>query len=108
MKQRRANIYFQELLAGVLTETASGCSFVYDENYIKAPLALPISLTFPIQQGPFTSKELFPFFKNLVPEGWLFELNARTLKIDPTDYFGLLVATGADCIGAVSIRPFEE
>lgn len=108
MKQRRVNVYFQGLLAGVLAETAIGYSFVYDENYLKAPLALPISLTFPLRQEPFTDKDLFPFFRNLIPEGWLFEINARTLKIDQADHFGLLMATGADCIGAVSIRPIEE
>lgn len=40
---------------------------------------------------------------NLLAEGWLLELSLRKLKIAADDYFGLLLATCRDCVGAVEI-----
>jgi HipA-like protein len=38
----------------------------------------------------------------------LLELSVAKLKIAKDDAFGLLVATCADCVGAVEIVPVEE
>lgn len=103
MNSRSANIYFNGARAGRLTHDASGYTFAYDQNYLKLPQSLPISLTLPLDPEPYVSPILFPFFKGLIPEGWLFELNARTLKIDPRDEFGMLLHTGRDCIGAITV-----
>ena len=53
------------------------------------------------------SKTLFPFFEGLLPEGWLLELTTQTLEIDPDDKFELLLHTGSDTVGAVTVRPEE-
>jgi serine/threonine-protein kinase HipA len=57
---------------------------------------------------PYESERLFPFFAGLIPEGWLLDLTSRTLKIDPENAFGILLATGGECIGAVSVVPVDE
>jgi serine/threonine-protein kinase HipA len=49
-----------------------------------------------------------PFFQHLAPEGWLREKQARTAHIAEEDDFGLLLRYGADCIGAVGMRPFAD
>lgn len=103
MGVRSANVYFNGVRAGRLTHESSGYLFTYDRNYLSQPHALPISLSFPLSQEPYTSRTLFPFFKGLIPEGWLLDLNARVLKIDPGDAFGMLLHTGRDCIGAVTV-----
>ena len=54
------------------------------------------------------SEGLHPYFENLLPEGWLLELATKKLKIAKDDAFGLLLATCADCVGAVEIVPAEE
>ena len=64
-------------------------------------------MTLPLQAAPFESRELFPFFAGLVPEGWYLRIVAPTIKVDETDTFGLLMHTCEDCIGAVSIRTFS-
>jgi len=61
-------------------------------------------LTLPVQAARFESRELFPFFAGLVPEGWYLRIVAPTIKVDETDTFGLLMNTCEDCIGAVSIQ----
>jgi serine/threonine-protein kinase HipA len=48
---------------------------------------------------------LHPFFENLLPEGWLLDLTCQKLGLDPADAFGVMLATCADCAGAVEIIP---
>ena len=100
---RKAKVFYNKVFAGTLEESDSGYIFTYDENYLNQKNAAPVSLTLPLRREAYLSKELFPFFEGLIPEGWLFELNSRLLKIDSKDDFGMLLATGMDCIGAVSV-----
>ena len=48
------------------------------------------------------------FFDGLLPEGWLLELICASAKIDKNDKFRLLLHTGQDPVGAVSIKAIEE
>lgn len=107
MTGRRARVYFFGKFTGVLEETANGYSFAYADEYLAAKDAEPIALSLPLTKEPYASKQLFPFFKGLIPEGWLLEINSRILHIDPEDDFSLLLATCGDCIGAVSVQPEE-
>lgn len=93
---------------GLLEETPAGSRFTYDAAWLTRPAALPISLTMPLRREPYDSRGLHPFFENLLPEGWLLELSTAKLKIAKDDAFGLLLATCADCIGAVEIRAAED
>ena len=68
----------------------------------------PISLTLPLQEKPFTSKILFPFFDGLIPEGWLLDIAQNNWKLNPRDRMGLLIACCKDCIGAVSVHPLNN
>ena len=100
---RQAHVYYRDRLAGTLTELPEGgYRFVYDPTYLD--LGPAISLTLPVQAARFESRELFPFFAGLVPEGWYLRIVAPTIKVDETDTFGLLMNTCEDCIGAVSIQ----
>ena len=105
---RRAKIYYQSRLAGVLSEEDTGYHFVYDNDYLRQPQAIPISLTMPLSQKEFESNVLFPFFDGLIPEGWLLDISVQNWKLDPRDRMGLLMTCCRDCIGAVSVEPFEE
>jgi serine/threonine-protein kinase HipA len=57
-----------------------------------------------VREAPYESKGLHPFFENLLPEGWLLEIAVSKLKLAKDDAFGLLLATCADCVGAVEIH----
>ena len=99
---RRGEVYFRDQRAGSLTETAKGSyRFVYDPDYLIDGPA--ISVTLPLRLEPYESPTLFPFFAGLVPEGWYLRIVARTIKVDENDTFGLLLATCADCVGAVGV-----
>ena len=67
-----------------------------------------LGIIFALALAIIISRQLFPFFLGLIPEGWLLDLTSRTLKIDPKNPFDILLATGGDCIGAVKIVPLDE
>lgn len=100
---RNANVLIQDLLAGKLWEDEYGYHFKYDSTYLEQENAVAISLTLPLQTQKYTSDSLFAFFDGLIPEGWLLNVVEKNWKINPRDRFGILLATGKDCIGNISI-----
>jgi len=93
---------------GRIEEKGTEFRFTYDPGWLSRRDAVPISLTLPLHPEPFVSHGLHPFFENLLPEGWLLEIATTKLKISKDDAFGLLVATCADCVGAVEVLPESE
>ncbi len=94
--------------AGKLSESEDGFEFAYLATWLETQSATPISLTMPLRAEPYVSRNLHPFFQNLLPEGWLLELATKKLKISKDDAFGLLLATCADCIGAIEILAISK
>lgn len=105
---RTAYVYVRNTFAGTLKETDSGCSFIYDKEYISNVDSTAVSLTLPMQKEEYTSKILFSFFDGLIPEGWLLNIVTDNWKIDRKDRFGLLLVACKDPIGNVSIKEAEE
>lgn len=93
---------------GVIEERDDVVRFRYDAGWLARNDAVPVSLTMPLRPEPYDARGLHPFFENLLPEGWLLEIATTKLKIPKDDAFGLLLATCADCIGAVEIIPATE
>ena len=104
---RRAEVFVQDRLAGVLEEYDLGYRFTYTQEYQADPCAMAVSLSLPLQVEPYEDKRLFPFFDGLIPEGWLLELAEATWKLNPRDRMGLLLACCKDCIGAISVIPLR-
>jgi len=105
---RIAKVYMHDKWAGTLFEDEEGYHFQYEEDYLSDSDPEPVSLTLPLQEETFHSQVMFPFFDGLIPEGWLLEIAEKSWKLDARDRMGLLLKTCFDCIGAVSILPFEE
>ena len=106
---RRAHIFVADKLSGLLMETIEGeYFFEYDKTYLSDPKNLPVSLTLPKREEPYQSKDLFPFFDGLIPEGWLLEIGSKNWKINVRDRMGLLLHLCEDCIGNVSVLELKE
>ena len=105
---RRAEIKYNNVLAGWLIENEEGYHFTYSPEYLGQRNALPVSLTLPLQQHPYSSKVLFPFFDGLIPEGWLLDIAEKNWKLNPRDRMGLLLMCCKDCIGAVSVHEEKD
>jgi len=100
----KAVVIYNGKRAGILSKTAEGYEFTYDSSYLNEAESRPVSLSLPLRIKKYESTRLFSFFDGLLPEGWLLELTSRTAQIDKDDKFRLLLHTGADPIGAVSVR----
>lgn len=104
-KYRKANVFYDNDLAGIIEEIDEGYQFVYDHEFLKRNIS--ISLSLPHKEKIHQSKELFPFFEGLIAEGWFLKVICSTLKIDENDKFGILIKSCSDCIGAVSVKEID-
>lgn len=105
---RQGKVFVEDYFAGIISETASGFTFVYDEAYLNSENALPVSITLPLRQEAYESKTLFSFFDGLIPEGWLLNIAERNWKVSRRDRMGLLLTCCRDCIGNVSVIPILQ
>lgn len=100
---RTALITYKAERAGILAETSgTGSVFTYDEGAPEIACALPR-----IKDTHVTNVGIHPFFSNLAPEGWLRDRQEAIADTAEEDDFGLLLAFGGDCIGAVGIEPTD-
>ena len=106
---RQGKVYNNDLFAGIITESdAENYIFNYDDAYFYNTTLPPISVTLPKSRQHHYSKELFPFFFNILSEGANRNLQCRILKIDEEDDFGLLLKTaGSETIGAIHVQEIK-
>ncbi len=98
-------VYINNEAAGTIFRDGQEFIFRYNDEYYNNPQKKAISVSLPKTQQEFCSRELFPFFFNMLSEGVNHKLQCRHLHIDENDYFSLLLATGAnETIGAVSVK----
>ena len=102
---RKAKILYKDEESGVLTQHDDGTfTFAYTDTWLADSNKPGISLTMPKIEKEFHSKFLFPFFFQMLPEGANKQAACKLNRIDPSDYFGLLMATAKyDSIGAVRV-----
>lgn len=106
---RRAQIFYKDRLAGILTETNDGeYTFQYEKDYVKKYPNQFITFSMPVSEQLYTDKRLFPFFEGLIPEGWLLDIASKSWKVNTNDRMGLLLTCCENCIGAVSVIPLYE
>lgn len=104
---RKGEVYINGIRAGELTELDNmEYEFAYDSTYLLDENNPPVSLTMPLREEPYVSKNLFPYFFNMLSEGENRKMQSQSLHISPDDDFGILLATAhTDTIGAVTIKP---
>lgn len=103
---RQGVVYYNDIVAGTISELEdSSYVFNYEYNYFSNIGLPPISVTIPKIKQVHSSKNLFPFFYNMLSEGNNRKTQCRILKIDEEDDFGLLLKTGAhETIGAITVE----
>jgi HipA-like protein len=107
---RRGKVLYNNIPAGVVTETDEGeYIFQYDDAYFFNTTYPPVSVTLPKTMQHHSSNILFPFFFNMISEGVNRKLQSRMLKIDEADDYGLLLKTAAhETIGAITIEEIND
>jgi len=96
---RKAEVKVHDVVAGYLVEDDAGFHFQYLPGYS----GQPISKTLPVSGKAYHSRQLFPFFDGLIPEGWMLEIVEKNWKLNTHDRMALLLLCCKECIGAVSI-----
>ena len=90
---------------GYLEQNSQGkFVFTYDKDN-----KIPLSLSLPLREEPYSDKECRGFFEGLLPEGEQVRLYiGKKYGINPKNEFSLLKTIGYDCAGAVSFTEYEE
>ena len=99
---RKMKVFNFDRYAGELIELEKGkkYKFVYADGY-DGPA---VSLTLPLTQKEYEFDQFPPFFEGLLPEGMQLEALVRQTKTDRNDFFSLLVITGKDLVGSITVE----
>lgn len=99
-----AKVYYLDEFAGILEQRPGGdYLFTYDESFQVKKISIAAQL--PVKTKEHLSKDqLHPFFDNLIAEGPLAKIQAKSIGAKTSERFKLLMAFGADLIGAVTIH----
>lgn len=106
---RKAEVYRNAILVGILSEKDNTYKFEYDTAYLNNENNPAVSLTMPKSSRVYVSDYLFPFFFNMLSEGANRKAQLRQFQISEDDYFGLLLATSSkDTIGAIRVKEIND
>lgn len=103
-----ADVYVRDERAGKLERLTHGARFAYDPAYLarhQGAARAAVAFSLPLRSAPYEvfGVNLHPFFAGLLPEGLRLRALVRASKTSEDDLFTLLVAAGADTIGAVRV-----
>lgn len=101
---RKAEVYQQETLAGVLEELDPNR---YRFSYAIGYRGQPISLALPVREAPYEFDKFPSVFEGLLPEGLPLDAMLRQYKIDKKDLFKQLVTVGGDVVGSLTIKEVQ-
>lgn len=105
MESKKAYVYYEDYLAGILEEVNNKYIFTYNSDYLLNQFARPVSLTLPLRQEAYESEILFSFFEGLIPEGWYLDESKKIIAFQKReDKFFLLTELCQNTLGAVSIE----
>lgn len=95
---------------GTLRRTQQGSVFEYDDAYLQSLREstsrrgdIAIHLPHVSRRFETVGVNLHPFFAGLLPEGLRLRAVVNRVKTSEDDLLSLLIATGEDCIGDVSV-----
>ena len=99
--------YEDRQIATILVD-AGDVRLSYEAGWLNAPDRFPISLTMPIGDADYGQEVVLPWLMNLLPEGEPLRAMTRALGASPEDVLGLIMETGGDLAGALSIGPRDH
>ena len=106
---RTLSVYFDERLAGKLTQDDSGrLNFLYDAHYLTSENAFPLSASLPLSNTVYADSIVRPFFSNLLPDDFARHRVARLLGVSEKNPFAILEIIGGECAGAISLYPEDQ
>jgi serine/threonine-protein kinase HipA len=104
-------IFCGKTLVAMISASDEGLHIRYDANWQNAAGAFPISLSMPLSAADWGPSVTTPWLMNLLPEGEPLRAMTQALGVSQDDVMGLIVETGRDLAGALTIgkpRPMEK
>ncbi|MBR5973977.1 MAG: type II toxin-antitoxin system HipA family toxin [Clostridiales bacterium] len=98
----------QRLVGTIEGSSQSDARFQYDETFLHSPDSMPVSLSLPLQERPFSASQTKNYFEGLLPEGFTRRTVAQWMHVDENDYLSILHGLGRECLGAVQIIAEDE
>lgn len=114
MARRRTHhplsVFMNGRLVGRLDREASGrIRFCYADEWLAWEHTLPISLSLPLTNTPYSGQRAGVVFENLLPDSDPIRRKvAERVGAEGTDAYSLLAEIGRDCIGALQFLPEGE
>jgi len=97
-------IYGDRTVATIVAD-ADRTDLVYSADWLQAPDRFSVSLMMPVGPDPYPAGVVVPWLMNLLPEGEPLRAMTRLLGVSGEDVIGLIIETGNDLAGALSIAP---
>jgi serine/threonine-protein kinase HipA len=101
------DIYLNGKLLGHFRRVPSGAiRFTYAAAWLAWDAAIPVSLSLPLREDPYTGPPVFAVFDNLLPDdAHIRRTIAERTGAQGADPYSLLAAIGRDCVGALQFLP---
>ena len=77
--------------------------FYYDRSWLDLDGAIPISLSLPLREEPYSPEETKNYFEGLLPEGFTKRSVAKWMHADEGDYLTIISGLGQECLGAIQV-----
>jgi serine/threonine-protein kinase HipA len=106
-KERILDIYVGTTKVGQYRRAPTGAtSFRYDDEWLNATKAFPISLSMPLTDRNWTGDDANHYFDGLLPDDpTIRDKIAAREQADSAEIFDLLAVIGRDCVGALRFVP---
>lgn len=103
------NVLINNRLVGLLSKESNGISkFCYDPTWLDWSNAMPVSLSLPLNQAPYSGSSVTDFFENLLPDVESIRRSIATrVGAAGVDAHSLLAKIGRDCVGALQFVPTD-
>lgn len=97
-------VFYERFALGSIHLSARGeLFFEYDPRWLETRGNFPLSVTLPLQPGPFADEVITPWLANLLPEEEQLVALSRALGLATSDALAILREIGGDTAGAISI-----
>jgi serine/threonine-protein kinase HipA len=107
--ERRLSVSSNGRGIGALLEQDGIWTWVYDDAWLRAPDAFPLSPALPLSEQHVrdgsTQRTVQWYFDNLLPEEQMREVLSQEQRVGAGDAFGLLERLGAESAGALVLLP---
>ncbi|RKH51637.1 type II toxin-antitoxin system HipA family toxin [Corallococcus llansteffanensis] len=107
-----AEVWREATQVGAITRTPNGSVFEYNDVFFEQHKTqvggVATHLPYSQRQAETLGYNLHPYFAGLLPEGLRLQALVQRVKTSEDDMLSLLIASGIDTVGNLSVRPSGE